>query len=90
MGVAWKLAINYLKSNRKRVFLVSSCILISTILITTILLLIESYRECMIASARNDENWEVGYNGITYEEACTIEKHNNVKEISIIRDMGKE
>ena len=89
MGVAWKLAINYLKSNRKRVFLVSSCILISTILITTILLLIESYRECMIASARNDENWEVGYNGITYEEACTIEKHNNVKEISIIRDMGE-
>lgn len=89
MGVAWKLAINYLKSNKKRVYLVSACILISTILITTILLLIDSYRECLIASARRDENWEVGYNGITYEEACTIEKHSNVKEISVICDMGR-
>lgn len=26
-----------------------------------------------------------GYENITYEEACTIEKHSNVKEISVIR-----
>ena len=29
-----------------------------------------------------------GYNDITYQEACTIEKHSNVKEISVMRDLG--
>lgn len=89
MGVAWKLATNYLKSNKKRVLVISACILISTILITTILLLIESYRECRIASIRNEANWEAGYSDVTYKEACTIEKYSNVKEISIIHKMGE-
>ena len=52
MGVSWKLALNYLKNNKKRTF-------ISTILITTILLLIDSYREYMINSERARGNWEV-------------------------------
>ncbi len=58
MGVSWKLAINYLRSNRKRTFVLSTCIIISTILITTILLLIESYKECQITNIRNMANWE--------------------------------
>ena len=87
MGVSWKLAINYLRGNRKRTFVLSTCIIISTILITTILLLIESYKECQITNIRNMANWEVGYSEITYEEACLIEKHYNVKEISIIRNL---
>lgn len=29
-----------------------------------------------------------GYKDITYDEACTIEKHSNVKEISVMRDLG--
>ena len=66
MGVAWKLAINYLKSNKKRAFIIGICILISTILITTMLLLIDSYREYKITSVRNQANWEVAYSGITY------------------------
>ena len=69
MGVSWKLAINYLRGNRKRTFVLSTCIIISTILITTILLLIESYKECQITNIRNMANWEVGYSEITYEEA---------------------
>ena len=88
MGVSWKLALNYLKNNKKRTYILSACILISTILITTMLLLIDSYRECQISSIRKKANWEVGYNGITYEEACTLEKHTNVKEISVIYDKG--
>lgn len=89
MGVTWKLALNYIKNNKKRCFIIGICILISTILITTILLLIDSYREFMIASERYDANWEVGYDGITYEEAQTIEKHSNVKEISIRKQIGE-
>lgn len=89
MGVAWKLAINYLKSNKKRAFIIGLCILISTILITTMLLLIDSYREYKITSVRNQANWEVAYSGITYEEACTIEKHSNVKQISVISNLGE-
>ena len=88
MGVSWKLALNYLKNNKKRTYILSACIIISTILITAILLLIDSYRECQISSIRQKANWEVGYNGITYEEACTLEKHTNVKEISVICDKG--
>ena len=88
MGVALKLGINYLKNNKKRTFIISLCILISTILITTILLFLDSYKEYRITVERNNSNWEVSYNGITYEEACTIEKHSNVKEISVMREMG--
>lgn len=88
MGVALKLAINYLKNNKKRTFIISLCILISTILITTILLFLDSYKGYRITVERNNSNWEVSYNGITYEEACTIEKHSNVKEISVMREIG--
>ncbi len=88
MGVALKLGINYLKNNKKRTFIISLCILISTILITTILLFLDSYKEYRITVERNNSNWEVSYNGITYEESCTIEKHSNVKEISVMREMG--
>ena len=88
MGVALKLAINYLKNNKKRTFIISLCILISTILITTILLFLDSYKEYIITAERNNSNWEVSYNGITYEEACTIEKHSNVKEISVMHEIG--
>ena len=78
MRVSVKLAISYLKSNKKKTLITAICILISTVLITTILLLIDSYKEYMINSERNKANWEVAYSGITYEEACTIEKHSNV------------
>ena len=89
MGVTWKLALNYIKHNKKRCFVIGICILISTILITTILLLIDSYREFMIASERYNANWEVGYDEITYEEAQIIEKHSNVKEISVRKQIGE-
>ena len=59
MGVSWKLALNYLKNNKKRSLIISICILISTVLITTILLLLDSYKEYMITSERAKGNWEV-------------------------------
>lgn len=59
MGVSWKLGLNYIKNNKKRAIVIGVCILISTILITTILLLINSYREYMITKVRNNGNWEV-------------------------------
>ena len=31
MGVTWKLALNYLKNNKKRALIIGICILISTI-----------------------------------------------------------
>lgn len=88
MNAIWTLAINYLKNNKKRTYILSICILISTIFITTLLLLIDSYKECMISSVRRDANWEVGYTSITYEEACTIEKYDNAKEISVMYNLG--
>ena len=89
MGVSVKLAISYIKSNKKKTLITAICILISTVLITTILLLIDSYKEYMINSERNKANWEVAYSGITYEEACTIEKHSNVREISVMKEIGE-
>ena len=88
MGVTWKLSLNYLKNNKKRAFIIGICILISTILITTVLLLISSYREYRITQVRNEGNWEVGFRNITYDEACTIENHSNVKEISVMYNLG--
>ena len=59
MGVSWKLGINYIKNNKKRAILIGICILISTALITTVLLLLNNYKEYMITKARNESNWEV-------------------------------
>ena len=89
MRVSWKLAFNYIKTNKKRTIIMASCILISTALITTILLLMDSYREYVISSERSKGNWEVRYNGITYEEAEIIEKHENVKEISVMSQVDE-
>lgn len=89
MGVSWKLATNYIKTNKKRTIIIGICILISTLFITTILLLMDSYKEYVISSERKKGNWEIEYKGINYEEAQVIEKHNNVKEISVMSQVDE-
>lgn len=84
MNGPFKLAINYIKLHKKNTFAISACVLISTIFITVTLLLIDSYREYMVASERNNGNWEVEYKQITYNDAKRIESHDNVKEISVM------
>ncbi len=84
MSVTWKIALNYLKNNKKRTINLIVCVTIATMLILMVLLIIDTYREYLIQNERNNENWEIKYDDITYEEAKIIEKHSNVKEISII------
>ena len=59
MGVSWKLAINYLKNIKKRSSIIGICIFVTTVLITTVLLLLNSYQEYRIAEERKVGNWEV-------------------------------
>ena len=61
MGISWKLAINYLKHNKKRSSIIGICILVTTILFTVVLILINSYQEYRIAQERMEENWEVRF-----------------------------
>ena len=90
MGVSWKLATNYLRSNKKKTIVLIICILISTMLITTILLLMDSYKMYLITDERNRANWEVAYSKIAYKDAKTIEKHRNVREMSVMHNIDAE
>ena len=90
MFVSFKLAVNYLKSNKRKTFISIICILISVVLITMILLLIDTYKAYMLESKRLEGNWEIRYNDITYNEAEMIEKYSNTKEISIIHYLTSE
>lgn len=84
MGVSFKLAINYLKNNKKRTIIMISSLLITTMLITCILLISNSYKALLVSNDRRRENWEIKFEDITFEEAKIIEKRSNIKEISII------
>lgn len=84
MGVSFKLAINYLKNNKKRTIIMISSLLITTMLITCILLISNSYKVLLVSNDRREENWEIKFEDITFEEAKIIEKRSNIKEISII------
>ena len=80
MDVSFKLAINYLKNNKKRTIIMISSLLITTMLITCILLISNSYKALLVSNDRRRENWEIKFEDITFEEAKIIEKRSNIRK----------
>ncbi len=88
MGVNFKLAVKYLSKNKKRTISTITGISIVTILLITILLLFNTYRQYMIGLQRQDENWEVKFTEIPYEKVYGLKNNTDIKEVSLIQDIG--
>lgn len=88
MKITTKLTLEYMKKNKKRSLVSIIAISLVTILITLLLVLFSSYQEYMINSTRNKGNWEAKFCDITYAKAKEIANHKNIKEVSIIHQIG--
>ena len=83
-----ELAIKELKSSKKMVIAMIVGIVIVTILINSITTLALSYQEYIVNLSRSKENWEAKIENVPYRDVEVIEKSENVKQISIVKDLG--
>lgn len=88
MGINIKIAKKYLKQNKKRTITSIIGIIIVTILLCSILLLLNVYQEYMVKGERNISNWEVSFQNISYEKACALKELSDIKEVSIVQRIG--
>ncbi len=88
MKITSALALKYLRKNKRKSISVISGITIVTILIVSILLLLSTYQSYMVNIQRERKNWEIEFKSIKYSDALEIEKDENVKEISIVKELG--
>ena len=83
-----ELATKELKSSKKMVIAMIVGIVIVTILINSITTLALSYQEYIVNLSRSEENWEVRIENVPYRDVEVIEKNENIKEISLVKDLG--
>lgn len=88
MGINAKIAKKYLIKNKKRTITSIIGIIIVTILLCSILLLLNIYQEYMVKGERNISNWEASFKNISYEKACVLQQLSDIKEVSIIQRVG--
>ena len=89
MEISTKLALRFLKKNKKRTIATIVGITIVTALIMGILLLFQAYQDYMIELIRKEENWEARFNNIPYEKVYGLTKHTDIQEVSLARDIGE-
>lgn len=88
MEIGFKLAINYLKRNKKRTIATIIGIAIVTILLIGVLLLFQTYQDYMISLIRNTDNWEVKFTNIPYGKVYGLTNNSDIENISLVHDMG--
>ncbi len=88
MGINIKIAQKYLLQNKKRTITSIIGIIIVTILLCSILLLLNVYQEYMVKGERGLSNWEVSFQAIPYEKACALKELSDIKEVSIVQRIG--
>lgn len=88
MKITSILGINYLKKNKKRSTSSIIGIVLAVCLISTTLIILSSYQKYVLDIKRYDRNWEAEFKNISYKNALEIAKDENIKEISIIRNIG--
>ncbi len=88
MGINIKMAQKYLMQNKKRTITSIIGIIIVTILLCSILLLLNVYQEYMVKGERGLSNWEVSFQSIPYEKACALKELSDIKEVSIVKKLG--
>lgn len=88
MKITSKLALRYLRKNKRKSIAIVLGITVVTILIVSIILLLSTYQEYMINIQRERKNWEIEFKNIKYSDVLEIEKDKNVKETSITKELG--
>ena len=63
-------------------------IILTTILVISVFILVASYQEYITNVIRNEENWEVKLKNIEFSKIWEIENNKNIKEISILYNLG--
>ena len=88
MGISFKLAIKYLKQNKRRTIGTIIGITISITLLISVFLIFTAYRNYMIDLERSKKNWEMRYNNISYEKVYGLTENSDIKEVSVIQNLG--
>lgn len=88
MGVSFKLALKYLKKNKKRSIGAIVAITIATMLLISVVSVFSIYQNYMIEVERSKENWEARFNNISYEKLYGFEENSDIKDISIVQNLG--
>lgn len=88
MGVSFKLALKYLKKNKKRSIGAIVAITIATMLLISVVSVFNVYQNYMIEVERSKENWEARFNNISYEKLYGFEENSDIKDISIVQNLG--
>ena len=90
MEISTKLALRFLKKNKKRTIATIVGITIVTALIMGILLLFQAYQDYMIELIRKEENWEARFNNIPYEKVYGLTKHTVKKNVEILLELKNQ
>lgn len=88
MKITTTLALENLKKNKRRTIFAISGVIVTTILLTCLIILLSSYQEYVTNIKRADRNYEAEFCCIDYSNALEIAKDKNIKEISIIKELG--
>ncbi len=88
MKITSKLALKYVNKNKKTSIACITGITIATIIITAIFIILASYQEYIMNLVRSEKNFEAEFLNIKYSDAKEIAKDENIKETSIIYEMG--
>ena len=88
MQITSLLGLRYVQKNKKRTLATIFGIIIVTILVTMVITLLSSYQQYLVRSVRAKRNWELELKNITYADSQKVANHENVKEISIIHNLG--
>ena len=89
MNVSFKMAISYLKQNKKRTLGTAIGIIIVTTLIISIFLILNVYQNSMINIKRSTDNWEVRFNNISYDKILGFTENSDIKDVTLTQDIGK-
>ena len=88
MGASFKLALKYLKKNKKRSIGAIVAITIATMLLISVVSVFNVYQNYMIEVERSKENWEARFNNISYEKLYGFEENSDIKDILIVQNLG--
>ena len=82
------IAIKEMLYNKKMTIIMIICIIIVTMLIASVNILTLSYQDYIINLSRSMENWEASFSNVEFKNIKSIENDENIKEVSIVQDMG--
>ena len=88
MKITTLLSLEYLKRNKRKSIFSIIGIALTMLIFTITFIVLCSYQEYMTNIMRNERNYEAEFKNITYKNAQEIKKDKNIKEISIMHNIG--